>query len=72
MSTRRIPRGQRLVLCLSLLGFLGLMSGCSESNPVDAIGPEAAKEKGLAQQKARENAFGKGGNPKSEKGAKKQ
>jgi hypothetical protein len=72
MSTRQIPRGRRLVLCLGLLGFLGWMSGCTESNPVDAVGPEVGKQKGEAQQKAREQAYGKGGAPKSEKTAKKQ
>jgi hypothetical protein len=59
-------------LSVSLLGFLGLMSGCGETNPVDSVSPEVGKEKGLAQQKAREAAYGKGGVPKTDKTAKRQ
>jgi hypothetical protein len=50
-----------MVFCLSLLGLLVLASGCGDQDPVAAIGTEAAKEKGEAQRKAREAAYGPGG-----------
>ena len=63
MSTRRIPRGRELVLGLSLIGFLGLTSGCGDENPVEAVGPAVAKAKGEGVKRAREQAYGKGGMP---------
>ncbi len=72
MSTRRMPRGRRLVLSLGLLGFLGSIFGCGDENPVTSASPEVGKAKGSALQKAREQAYGKGGAPKTEKTAKKE
>ena len=59
-------------MCLGLLGILGAISGCGDTNPVDAVGPEEGKKKGEALQNAREQAYGKGGIPKTEKTVKKQ
>jgi hypothetical protein len=70
MTTRQFSHGRRSVLCLGVMGFLGLVSGCSDSNPVDAVSPEEGKKKGQAQQEAREKQYGKGGIPKTEKAKK--
>lgn len=63
MQVLRIFHATRLVLSLGLVGLLAMASGCSDPNPVTAMGPEAAATKGKAQQEAREKAFGKGGAP---------
>ncbi len=63
MHLLRILHATRLFLCLALLALAALASGCSESNPVESMGTEAAQAKGKAQQEAREKAFGKGGTP---------
>jgi len=72
MRVLRFLHAKRIVLCLGLLALMALASGCSDSNPVTSISPEEGKEKGLALQKAREEAYGKGGQPKSQKTARKQ
>jgi hypothetical protein len=64
-------RAKRVVVCVCLLGSLGLVSGCGDSDPVAAVGTEGAMEKGKAQQAAREAAYGKGGVPKTEKAVRK-
>lgn len=61
MRVLRFLHAMRMVLCLGLLALMALASGCSDSNPVAAVGDEAAKEKGEAQQKARQAAYGKAG-----------
>jgi len=52
-----------MVFCLSLLGLLALASGCGDQNPVTAVDPQVAKERGESQRKAREAAYGPGGVP---------
>jgi hypothetical protein len=71
MRLLQFLRARRMVFSLGLLGFLGLTSGCSDSDPVASMGTEEAAAKGKLQAEAREKAFGKGGVPKLEKGVKK-
>jgi hypothetical protein len=54
---------RRLVFSLGLLGLLGLASGCSDPDPVAALGKEGAEAKGKAQQEARQKQFGPSGAP---------
>ena len=61
MQVLRILHATRLGLSLGLVSLLASASGCSDPDPVAAMGPEAAAAKGKAQQEAREKAFGKGG-----------
>jgi hypothetical protein len=63
MQVLRILHARGLALSLGLVALLASANGCSDPNPVTAMGPEAAAAKGKAQQEARENAFGKGGAP---------
>ena len=63
MQVLRILQARRLVLSLGLVTLLASANGCSDPDPVTAMGPEAAQAKGKAQQEAREKAFGKGGAP---------
>jgi hypothetical protein len=63
MRVLQFLHGRRMVLCLSLLGLLALAGGCGDQNPVTAVSPEAGKEHGEAQRKAREAAYGKAGVP---------
>lgn len=72
MRMLRFLHAMRVVVCLGVLALMGLASGCSDENPVTSISPEEGKKKGEAGQKAREDAYGKGGAPKSQKTAKKQ
>jgi len=53
-------------LCLGLLGLLVLASGCGDQNPAN-VEPEVGKAKGEALKNAREQAYGKGGIPPTEK-----
>jgi hypothetical protein len=61
MRVLRFLHARRMLLCLGSLVCLALASGCSDQNPVDAVGPEAAQARGKAQQEARERQFGKAG-----------
>jgi hypothetical protein len=63
MRLLRFLHARRIVLSLGLLGLLGLASGCSDPDPVAAVGKEGAEAKGKAQMEAREKQFGKGGVP---------
>jgi len=49
-----------------LLGLLVLASGCGDQNPAN-VEPEVGKAKGEALKNAREQAYGKGGIPPTEK-----
>jgi hypothetical protein len=69
MHIVRFLRARRLVLCVSLLGFLALASGCGDSDPATSVGPDEAKNRGEAQQKAREAQYGPGGVPKGKPAA---
>ena len=72
MRMLRFFHARRFAVCVSLLGTLLLVSGCGDSNPINSVAPEEGKAKGEAQQRAREQAYGKGGVPKTEKGATKK
>lgn len=63
MRILRSFHARRMVVCLGLLGSLGLASGCSESNPATSISEDDAKAKTEAQRQAMQNAFGKTGSP---------
>jgi hypothetical protein len=63
MRLLRYLHARRIVFSLGLLGLLGLASGCSDPDPVAALGKEGAEAKGKAQMEAREKQFGKGGVP---------
>jgi hypothetical protein len=64
MHALRFLHATRTVSCLGLLGLAALANGCSEENPVTAMGPEQAQQKGKALMEAREKQFGPGGSQK--------
>ena len=63
MRLLRLLHARRIVFSLGLLGLLGLASGCSDPDPVAALGKEGAEAKGKAQQEARQKQFGPSGAP---------
>jgi hypothetical protein len=71
MRVLRFLHARRMAFCLSLLGLLGLASGCGEETPAN-INPEVGQAKGNALKNAREQAYGKGGMPATEKTPKKK
>jgi hypothetical protein len=60
---------RRMVLGLGLVAFLASASGCTEGTNDVTQNTDAANNPGLAQQKAREAAYGKAGVPQGKQAA---
>ncbi len=58
MRVLRFLHSRQMILSLSLASFLTLAGGCSEENPVAAVGEAKGKEIGAKQAQARQEAFG--------------